>query len=278
MAPWRQALTMVAADKTYFTEKQRRSQTQPVLAVERSVCGCDYGATSWATRDEVDSLIAKLALRPGVRLLDVGAGTGWPAIYLARESGCDVTLTDVPFGGLRVAAERAAAENLAGDCRVAAADGASLPFADASFDAISHSDVLCCLPDKRGVLKACRRVVAPGGRMVFSVIYITPGLSVAAYERAVEAGPPFVEMESDYRSLLGRTGWEILETVDMTRQFTASINDTINAMEAERDSLEAAHGKAEFADRRARLRMKQAAMANDLLRREIFVATPGQAS
>src|SRR5215468_3403201 len=78
-----------------------------VRALERCVLGCDYGGTSWTTREEADRMIGRLALRSGVRLLDVGAGSGWPGLYLARSSGCEVTLADMPLAGLRVASERA---------------------------------------------------------------------------------------------------------------------------------------------------------------------------
>jgi hypothetical protein len=38
-----------------------------------------------------------LGLGPGRRLLDVGAGYGWPGRYLARETRCTVILTDLPL-------------------------------------------------------------------------------------------------------------------------------------------------------------------------------------
>ena len=82
----------------------RQGQLPAVQAVERVVCGCDYGGTSWATRDEVDQIAVALDLAPGVGLLEVGAGSGWPALYLAGHSGCDVTLVDLPFEGIRIAA------------------------------------------------------------------------------------------------------------------------------------------------------------------------------
>ena len=139
------------------------------------------------------------------------AGSGWPGLYLAELTSCDVALVDLPFAGLRIARERAVRERFAGACWVALADGAAPPFRDSSFDAVSHSDVLCCLQDKRGVLAACRRVIRPGGRMVFSVILVAPGLSPGDYARAVENGPEFIESESDYATLLAETRWIILE-------------------------------------------------------------------
>ena len=65
-----------------------RARSPVLLAVERGVCGCDYGATSWTTVDEARRIIPLLGLRPGRRLLDIGAGSGWPGLYLAGQTGC----------------------------------------------------------------------------------------------------------------------------------------------------------------------------------------------
>jgi len=134
--------------------------------LERSVYGCDYGGNGGTTRLEAERIAQLLELRPGAKLLDVGAGSGWPGLYLAQLTGCDVVMVDLPLAALRIARERAAADNLAERCEAVAADGAALPFRDASFDALNHSEVLCCTPDKLGVLRACRRLrtMAPGWR------------------------------------------------------------------------------------------------------------------
>ena len=91
--------------------------------IERRVCGCDYGGTSWTTRQEALQAGELLALGPGTRLLEVGAGSGWPGLYLAGTTGCDVALVDLPLEGLRITAERAAADGLAGACWIAVAGG-----------------------------------------------------------------------------------------------------------------------------------------------------------
>jgi SAM-dependent methyltransferase len=134
--------------------------------------------------------------------------------------GCIGALTGDGHGGLlRVPShcpERAAADGLAQRCNAVAADGSVLPFRDASFDALSHSDVLCCTPDKLGVLRACRRVARDGATMVFTTIAIAPSLAEAERRIAVESGPKFVDVEDDYGVLLGRSGLCLQERTDLT--------------------------------------------------------------
>ena len=139
--------------------------------------GADYDIKGYSTRDEARRMARLLGLQPGRRLLDVGAGAGWPGLYFAKETGCEAVLVDLPLSGLQAATQRAAQDRISDRCRVAVADGSRMPFRDGSFDAVSHIDVLCCLEGKRSVLEACRRVVRDDGRMVFAVIWITPDLS-----------------------------------------------------------------------------------------------------
>ena len=69
----------------------------PILQdITNRVCGCGYVGTSYATRSEADLIVSSLALKPGEDLLDLGAGAGWPGLYLAKLSGCRVTLLDIP--------------------------------------------------------------------------------------------------------------------------------------------------------------------------------------
>ena len=59
------------------------AQNDLKLELERVVCGCDYGGTSWTTKTEAEHLGRLLGLGPGRRLLELGAGSGWPALFLA---------------------------------------------------------------------------------------------------------------------------------------------------------------------------------------------------
>ena len=257
-----------------FAAQYQIGQSPVMRELERSCCGCDYGATSWTTREEAQHLVRLLKLGPGARLLEVGAGSGWPALYFAQASGCDTTLTDLPLEGLRIAARRATSDGLEGPCRVAVANGAALPFVDGWYDAISHSDVLCCLDAKLSVLSACRRVVRNTGRMVFTVISIKSDLGAADYARAVERGPPLVKAQGDYPSLLERAGWHIEDRVDLTAGYAHSVSRMIAEFETRAETLSDLLGTTEYRERLARRRRSLEAIEDGLHQRELFVATP----
>jgi len=111
--------------------------------VEQAVLGSVYGATSYTTVLQAAELAERLQLGPGVSLLDLGAGSGWPGLHLATVTGCAVVLTDRPGEGLRIAQQRAFEDGLADRCRFVRSSGDRLPFRGEVFDAVTHTDVFC---------------------------------------------------------------------------------------------------------------------------------------
>ena len=101
-----------------------------------------------------------LDLRPGLRVLDLAAGTGTSSAALAR-SGAAVIGCDFSLGMLQVG-RRAAHEGV----ELVAGDALRLPFADASFDAVTMSFGLRNTADVDLALRELLRVTKPGGRMV----------------------------------------------------------------------------------------------------------------
>ena len=261
-----------------FSGEYVRAQSPVMLDLERAVCGCDYGGTSWTTREEAENIGRLLLLEKGRRLLEIGSGSGWPALYLAAITGCDATLTDVPGEALRLASERAARDALDDRTRFAVASGAALPFGPESFDAVSHSDVLCCLPHKRETLDECRRVAREGATMVFTVISIAPGLDAASHSIAVDSGPPFVESECGYPELLDRFGWSIDARVDVTPDYEETGKRHFRALQAREDGIRALLGDDAFDDLLARRRRNIEAVERRILRRELYAARRRRAS
>ncbi len=142
-SPRKRAIRSVADAKQRFEERYGAGQNQATVALEREVIGGDYGANSYTTREQADALLDHLGLTRGQRLLDIGAGRGWPGLYLSKRSGCSVVLTDLPVVALNEAGRRARKDRVHKRSEGIVAGGANLPFRPRSFDAIVHSDVLC---------------------------------------------------------------------------------------------------------------------------------------
>jgi demethylmenaquinone methyltransferase/2-methoxy-6-polyprenyl-1,4-benzoquinol methylase len=107
------------------------------------------------------AVAAAVALKPGERCLDLAAGTGTSSVALAA-SGADVVACDFSLGMLRVGVSR----NPHPSVSYVAGDGLRLPFADASFDAVTISFGLRNLHSLDGGLAELARVTKPGGRLV----------------------------------------------------------------------------------------------------------------
>jgi demethylmenaquinone methyltransferase/2-methoxy-6-polyprenyl-1,4-benzoquinol methylase len=112
------------------------------------------------------ALVGAVPAGPHDRVLDVATGTGMVAAALVRRSGCHVTALDQSpqmLDGLR--ARLAADPRLAGRIEPLLGEAEALPFADASFDALTFTYLLRYVEDPAATMRELARVVKPGGRV-----------------------------------------------------------------------------------------------------------------
>jgi ubiquinone/menaquinone biosynthesis C-methylase UbiE len=132
--------------------------------------------------------IARLGVRRGDRVLDVGAGPGGAAIAMARLGG-RVTAVDASPGMVDRTLRRARAAGVDVDARVM--DGGDLDFADGSFHAALSVFGVILFPDAVRALREMCRVVRPGGRAAV-VTWTQPGryeLAANLREAILATGP-----------------------------------------------------------------------------------------
>ena len=242
--------------------------------IERHTCGCCYGGNSWTTEKQASFMGQKLGLSPQSSLIDIGAGAGWPGLYLSSISGCSLTLVDLPETGLKLAADRSIQDKISERVTTIVADAAELPFEDQSFDALSHSDLLCCLFSKEKVLTECRRIIREQGKMVFSVIYITPGLDKIDHERAVLNSPDFIQADAEYETMLRECGWHIDEQIDLSKDYQETCRLQIEADDLHQEELIKLLGEKQALDRMCNWRSKLEVIESGLAKRELFVCFP----
>ncbi|HEX9306857.1 MAG TPA: class I SAM-dependent methyltransferase [Anaeromyxobacter sp.] len=128
---------------------------------------------------------AMAPLVPGPRVLDLGIGPGtsalemWRADPTRRHVGLDVS---APM--LQRARRRAGALGL--DLPLVRADALALPFRDGALDGATGHSFLYLLEDAPAALREVRRVLRPGG----GVVFLEPRVGPARLARALERGGP----------------------------------------------------------------------------------------
>jgi ubiquinone/menaquinone biosynthesis C-methylase UbiE len=108
-----------------------------------------------------------LGLASGMRVLDVGCGTGAVSRDLARRvgpAGRVIGLDPSPVF-LQIARELAGREGLADLIELRQGDARALPFGEAEFDVVVAATVLSHVPDGARAVPEMARVARPGGRV-----------------------------------------------------------------------------------------------------------------
>ena len=129
----------------------------------------------------VSLILERLALKPGMRVLDVGCGSGEYCYRLGSQLEC-VSFTGIDFdnGFVHFAQQRARGDvgypyerpNPRNDYRFLHGDAASMPFDAGSFDAVISHTFLTATPNWKKSLGEMRRVCVRGG-LVSSVNSMT---------------------------------------------------------------------------------------------------------
>ncbi len=109
-----------------------------------------------------------LNLTPGKRVLDVAAGQGTSAIFLAQRFGCQVVGIDYGEEAMRKATQTAEQAGVAHLVHFEQGDAERLSAADKAFDAVICECAFCTFPEQRSAASEFARVLRPGGQVGLS--------------------------------------------------------------------------------------------------------------
>ena len=254
----------------YFDARFGSVLSPVMLAIEQEVTGTDVGATSWSSPAQVDEMIALLEIEPGSLHLDVGSGSGWPALRIAEKTEGRVVMTDLPISGLLNGMMRAERDGI--DIHSVQASGSDMPFRSASVGSISHSDVLCCLAEKDAALEECARVLSRKGRMVFTVICLAES---ASGDDLVRLGTrnELIESNESYPAMLSKAGFEF-DFSNLTDGFHEAAQKVVEVRTKHYDGLVELFSKDEADEIIDRSRGNLRCVEEGVLERHLYVCRP----
>lgn len=187
----------------------------------------------------------------GLSVLDVGCGTGAPAITMAGRHGVKVTGITTSAVGVAAATKRAEADGLTDVVHFEQRDGTDNGFPDESFDRVWALESSHLMRARERLISECARVLKPGGRLVLCDLIRhrdIPFAEVRARRRDFATlraafGDAHMEPLADYRRYAEAHGLVIDQLDDLT-QLTLPTFDRwrVNATE-HRDEVVAALGQ-----------------------------------
>ena len=197
--------------------------------------------------EAVEVLARRARIGAASRVLDVCAGLGGPARFIARHWGARVTGIDLSPERAAGARRLTARVGLGRLVRMVRGDAQSLPFADGIFTAVVSQEGLLHVPDKGRALGECRRVLLAGGRLAFTDWIATPRLGDGERGR-LEGWMAAVTLQSveGYRSLLARAGFAGAEVEDLSTEWIGILRRRREMYRAMRADTVARLGQARY--------------------------------
>jgi SAM-dependent methyltransferase len=120
-------------------------------------------------------------IRPGDRVLDIGAGSGTDTLTAARLVGPHGKVLALDMTQAMLAKLRAnAAQANVGNVQVIEGNAETIPLPDSSVDVVTSNGVLNLVPDKPKAFREVHRVLRPGGRVQIADIVVSQPVSERA--------------------------------------------------------------------------------------------------
>lgn len=262
-------------DFSQFYTLTYRHFAHPVLATIRAeTFGEDIGQNGWLTAEEYRHYLSSLEVTAASQVLDIGSGSGGPALFLARTVGCQVTGVDINPSS--TAAANAWAHALGLDARVhfQHADASQrLPFADHAFTTVIGIDSMNHVPGRGLVLKEWARVLHPGGRLLFTDATILTGiLSNEEIATRSAIGYMLFTPPGENERLIQEAGLTVVHTLDVTDTCAVVAKRWYEGRARRREELLQLEGEAEFEQTQRWLSAAHALASERRLSRFAFVA------
>jgi sarcosine/dimethylglycine N-methyltransferase len=193
-----------------------------------------------ASRRTVERMASQInGLGPDSRVLDVGAGYGGAARYLARTFGCHVTALNLSEKENERNRQMNQAQGLGHLIDVVDGSFESIPAPDGSFDLIWSQDAILHSGQREQVIREIARVLRPRGGLVFT----DPMQADDCPEGVLQPVLDRIHLDSlgsiaFYRDVAARHGLEEVGVIEMTDNLVRHYDRVRQVLTKERDALD----------------------------------------
>ena len=188
-----------------------------------------------------DALALAARIGIGSKVVDLCAGLGGPARYLAHRYGAIVTGIELTPARVAGAGELSRRVGLDGQVRVLEGNVMDLPLPDASFDAVVSQEALLHVPDIARAFGEAHRVLCSGGRIAFTNWVVHRPLAEAQRQLLWDgmAAATLLGIEG-HADLLRGAGFEVEAVEDETEAWGVILAERLRMYEKLRGEAQAA--------------------------------------
>ncbi|MDY6823835.1 MAG: methyltransferase domain-containing protein [Thermodesulfobacteriota bacterium] len=191
-----------------------------------------------ASRRTVQTIADQVTLNENTRVVDIGAGYGGAARFIASQYGCKVSCLNLSERENERNRQKNREQNL--DHLIEVIDGSfeSLPYEDASFDVVWSEDAILHSGDKESVVKEVARILKKGGSFVFT----DPMQADDCPEGVIDPILERINLDSMgsvklYRELAAKNGLKEVNVIDLAKYLPMHYDRVRRELESRYDEI-----------------------------------------
>ncbi|KAJ6836611.1 phosphoethanolamine N-methyltransferase 1-like [Iris pallida] len=204
------------------------------------------GFVSTGGIETTKEFVAKLELKPGQTVLDVGCGIGGGDFYMAEKFDANVVGIDLSVNMVSFALERAIGRKCSVEFEVA--DCTTKQYPESTFDVIYSRDTILHIQDKPALFKNFFKWLKPGGKVLISDYCRRSGEPSEEFSKYIEQRGYDLHDVETYGQMLKDAGFHEVVAEDRTEQFIAVLQRELDAVEKDKETFISDFSQEDYGD------------------------------